>query len=198
MFPVKLGPEVWDVPRKIARRGLGRTGASRPAGRWALPGLVLAWLAAGCGYAPVYSEGRERYEVVSGPYTTSSFEAVQAAASGVRSELGAARGLGRGYPRVVVEVLRVDERSLGVSVASGAPLARGSEIVVVGRARVYAAPDAPPGLDTGDMSRAATFASSSTPSAEAAARGRAVRDAATSLGHALGRALLGLPEALDG
>jgi hypothetical protein len=137
--------------------------------------------------------------VVTGRVATSSFEAVQAAAAGVRSELGPAGALGSGFPRVVVEVLRVDERSLGVrSMGNTAPLARGSEIAVVGRAYVLERADAAPVHDTGDVSRSAQFAAGTTPTADAASRSRAVRDAARSLGKALGRALLGLPEPADG
>jgi hypothetical protein len=78
------------------------------------------------------------------------------------------------------------------------PLARGSELTVVGRAYVLERVDAKPSRDTGDLSRSAQFAAGTTPSADAASRSRAVRDAARSLGKALGRALLGLPEPLDG
>src|SRR5262249_14673650 len=153
----------------------------------------------GCGYRPVYAApGGARFEVVAGRSATSSFEAVQDVVDGARSELGAAQALGRGYPRVVVEVLRVDERSIGIRSTANGPLARGSEVVVVGRARVFDAADAPPSLDTGDMSRAAQFAAGSSPTADAAARSRAVRDAARALGRALGRAVLGLPEPLEG
>ena len=154
----------------------------------------------GCGYRPVYgSAAGQRYEVVAGRFATASFEAVQAAVGGVRSELGAAEALGSGFPQVVVEVLRVDDRSIGVrSMGNTAPLARGTEIVVVGRARVLSATGAPPALDTGDMSRAAQYAAGASPTADAAARSRAVRDAARSLGKALGRAVLGLPEPAEG
>ena len=148
-----------------------------------------------CGYRPVYggSEAR-RYEVVAGHYATSSFEAVQAALGGVRSELGAAEVLGTGFPRVVVEVLRVDERSIGVgSTGNDGPLARGSEVVVVGRAQVFESASAAASIDTGDISRSAQFASGATPTADATARARAVRDAARAVGKALGRAVLGLP-----
>jgi hypothetical protein len=58
--------------------------------------------------------------------------------------------------------------------------------------------DAAPSLDTGDFSRAAQFAAGATPSADAELRSRAVRDAARSLGRALGRAVLGLPEPAEG
>ncbi len=153
-----------------------------------------------CGYQPVYGgAGATHYEVVKGRAATSSFEAVDAAAAGVRSELGAAEALGRGFPRVVVEIVRIDERSIGVrSMGNDTPLARGSEIVVVGRALVLESADAAPTRDTGDLSRAAQFASGATPSADAAARSRAVRDAARLLGQALGRAVLGLPEPSEG
>jgi hypothetical protein len=169
--------------------------------RQARAATLLALLSAvGCGYQPVYGRGGgQRYEVLAGRYTTSSFEAMQDAAAGVRSELGAAEALGNGFPHVVVEVLRVDERSMGVrSMGNTAPLARGSEVVVVGRARVLQSAEGPPSFDTGDMSRAAQYAAGSSPSADAAARSRSVRDAARSLGRALGRAVLGLPEPSDG
>jgi hypothetical protein len=155
-------------------------------------------LLAGCGYRPVYADGGPRYEVVAGRYGTASFEAVQAATAGVRSELGAGQALGGTFPQVVVEVLRVDERSTGVRAVGDVPLARGSEVVVTGRARVVPKPDAAPTLDTGDMSRSAPFASGATAADDAQARSRAVRDAARSLGRALGRAVLGLPEPAEG
>jgi len=159
---------------------------------------ALAGVFCGCGYGPVYGSPSSHYEVVTGRVATSSFEAVQEAAAGVRSELGPAGALASGYPRVVVEVLRVDERSIGVRAASQAPLARGSEIVVVGRAQVIERAGAAPARDTGDLSRSVQFASGATPTADAAARSRAVRDAARALGRALGRAILGLPEPLEG
>lgn len=150
----------------------------------------------GCGYQPVYGVASPvHYEVVKGRAATSSFEAADAAAAGVRSELGAAEALGKGFPQVIVEIARVDERSIGIrSLGNDAPLARGTEIVVVGRALVLDAAGAAPSRDTGDMSRAAPYAAGFTASADAAARSRAVRDAARSLGRALGRVVLGLPE----
>ncbi len=206
---MKLGPEMRDVNQEFATPALGET--HRPsvrkslrAGAWAgaLFGALGACLLGcpGCGYQPVYGgTGSTHYEVVKGRAATSSFEAADAAAAGVRSELGAAEALGKGFPRVVVEIVRIDERSIGVrSMSNSAPLARGSEIVVVGRAVVLERADAAPSRDTGDLSRAAQFASGATPSADAAARSRAVRDAARSVGKALGRALLGLPEPIDG
>jgi hypothetical protein len=202
---VKLGPEMRDVNQEFATPPLGETHRPRVR-KWlragALAGSLFGGLlgSLGCGYQPVYGgAGATRYEVVKGRAATSSFEAIDAAAAGVRSELGAAEALGSGFPRVVVEIVRIDERSIGVrSMGNGAPLARGSEIVVVARARVLERADAAPSRDSGDMSRAAQFASGTSPSADAAARSRAVRDAARSVGRALARALLGLPEPADG
>lgn len=198
---MKLGPEMQDVNQEFATPALGETPGPpvrnrRHLGTWAgvLLGVVLS-----CGYHPVYGTGDgARYEVVMGRVATSSFEAAEHAVAGVRSELQPAGALGTGFPQVVVEVLRIDERSIGVSSMSNAPLARGAEIVVVGRAHVLERSDAAPTRDTGDMSRAAQYAAGSSPAADNAARSRAVRDAARSLGKALGRALLGLPEPAEG
>jgi hypothetical protein len=204
LFPVKLGPELRDVSEEIAHHTLGATSRRRSriwrlAGALAGAGALLAG-SAGCGYQPLYGGGsQQRYEVAAGRYATSSFEAVESAVEGARSELGPAGALGQGAARVTVEILRVDERSIGVRAEGNAePLARGVEVVVVGRALVYDHPDRPARLDTGDMSRAAQYAAGSSPSADAAARSRAVRDAARSLGKALGRAVLGLPEPAEG
>jgi hypothetical protein len=202
---VKLGLQLRDVSRDFGSRGLGET-PRRPRRSWGRAGVsagvaaAVLWLASGCGYRPVYgtSDG-VRYGVATGHYGTASFEAVQAAVGGVRTELGAAEALGDGFPEVLVEVLRVDERSIGVrSTSNGVPLARGSEIVVVARAVVRGAPGGAPTFDTGDMSRSAQFASGGTPTADAAARSRAVRDAARRVGRALGRVVLGLPEPSEG
>jgi hypothetical protein len=199
LFPVKLGPELQDVSQEFETTPLGET-PCRPVktrlGFGVLAGLALGLC--GCGYQPVYGAPTARYEVTAGRYGTASFEAVQEAVAGVRSELGAAQALGSGYPQVIVEVVRVDERSTGVHATGSTPLARGSEIVVVGRARVLNALNAAPTVDTGDMSRSAAFAAGSSPTADAAARSRALRDASRSLGRALGRAVLGLPEPLEG
>ncbi len=177
-------------------RGAGGGGPGR-ARAWVV-GLVLAVV--GCGYQPAYGGAQARYDVVAARYSTASFEAVPSVLAGARSELGAAKALGDGYPRVVVEVLRVDERSIGVRSTGNdtTPLARGSEITVVGRAQVRLSADAEPSFDTGDMSRTAPYAAGATPSADAASRSRAVRDAARALGVALGRSILGLPEPAEG
>lgn len=198
LFPVKLGPELLNVSQDFVTSRLGATASAGRRGR--LIGLlaVACVLTAGCGYRPVYADGAPGYSVVAGHYSTASFEAVQAAVAGVRSELGSARALGDDFPRVVVEIVRVDERSLGVRATDAGPLARGSEVVVVGRALVLESEGAAPSRDTGDLSRTRQYAAGQSASADARARQSAVRDAARSLGKSLGRALLGLPEPLEG
>lgn len=181
-----------ETPRRPSRF---RHSVGVLAGCW----WVLAGAAAGCGYEPVYGARQPQYSVAAGRFSTASFEAVQSTLDGVRSELGAAQALGSGPAQVTVEILRVDERSLGVrSLSNVGPLARGAEIVVVGRALVRDRPESAARIDTGDMSRAAQYAAGGTPSADAAARSRAVRDASRSLGKALGRVVLGLPEPAEG
>ena len=201
LFPVKLGPQTLNVPQEFVTRGLGATLRSlvrkrATAGVWA---GALALCLAGCGYQSPYAPSA-RYVVVAGDFRSSLFEVGPALLGGVRSELSAPAAQSNiGYPQVEVELLRVDERSIGIrNTAEDVPLARGSEIVVVGRARVLPAPNQPASFDTGDMSRAAQFASGSTPAADADARSKAARDAARSLGKALGRAVLGLPEPAEG
>lgn len=203
---MKLGLQLWNVFRDFGPPPLGETpGKSR--GSWGRAGPLTRGVAAAilslvtaCGYRPIYGGAEhDRYQVVTTRYATAQFEAVQATAAGVRSELSAAEALGSGFPQVVVEVLRVDERSIGVrSMGNEGPLARGTEIIVVGRAQVVPRAGEPPTTDTGDMSRAAQYAAGASPTANAAARSRAVRDAARNLGKALGRAILGLPEPAEG
>jgi len=202
LFPVKLGPEPSNVPQEFLNQGLGETPGerrARPAGSrrrpaWLFAGLLLS----ACGYTPVYGPSGARYEVQAGPYSTAQFEAVGEAVNGLRTELGAAGALGAGR-RVVVEILRVDERSIGVQVTGAAPLARGSEVVVVGRARVYeSSENSAPTRDTGDMSRAAEYAAGVSAAQDAVARSKAVREAARTLGRAMARVVLGLPEPAEG
>jgi hypothetical protein len=204
LFPVKLGLEMQDVSQEFPPEHLGETPRRTTRFRGSLGILAgclagLAGTALGCGYEPVYGAGQPHYSVAAGRFSSASFEAVQSTLDGMRSELGAAQALGTGPAQVTVEISRVDERSLGVrSMGNASPLARGSEVVVVGRALVRDKPEAAARIDTGDMSRAAQYAAGGTPSADAAARSRAVRDASRSLGKALGRVVLGLPEPAEG
>ncbi|HEY6557394.1 MAG TPA: hypothetical protein VI072_08975 [Polyangiaceae bacterium] len=119
---------------------------------------------------------------------------------GARAELGKAGALrsGTGYPQVVIEVLRVDEQALGISALPAgsrtAPLARGTTIGVLGRARLLEAPGAAPARDSGDLRRVEHFEASTNRLHEAGIRQQAVRAAARRLGRSLIRRILGEPE----
>lgn len=167
--------------------------------------LCLALLVLGCGYEPVYAGERpaQRLSVVAAPGRLPDVSAGQAALAGARAELSAAGVLasGQGHPRLVVQLTRVDERSLGVLAGSTGndetPLARGSALAVVGRAWVEEEPGAPPTRDTGDMRRSARVAAHPDPLGEGRRNEEAVSAAARRLGRALARRVLGYPEPAD-
>jgi hypothetical protein len=104
---------------------------------------------------------------------------------------------------MVVELVRVDEQSAGiVAVPDGAgalePQARGSTVAVIGRAWVEEVPGVEPSRDTGDCRRSEQYASETDPGREVLRYDAAIRAAASELGRALARRVLGLPEpALD-
>jgi hypothetical protein len=125
--------------------------------------------------------------------------AVQAAASGVRSELAAAGLLASDTraPRLVLDVLRVDELSRGIHVQSGQPRAAGMSVALTVRARVFAADGAEPRLDTGDVRRSVQLTGDSDPRVDSAAYDVALRSAAEHAGRAVARMALGIPEPND-
>lgn len=165
-------------------------------------GIVLG-LAPGCGYEPVYATERPdvRLSVEAAPYSAPNLEAVAATVSGVRRSLSTAGVLspGEGYPRVLVEVVRVDERAAGMAAVEDAegverPSARAARLGVVGRAWVEEVERGPRVRDTGDVRRTATYAVGSTTLAEEPRYEAALRSAGHALGQALGRRILGEPE----
>jgi hypothetical protein len=100
---------------------------------------------------------------------------------------------------MVVELVRVDEKSVGIAVSQGpggatVPLARGSSVAVMGRAWVEDSGGAAPARDTGDLRRVEQYASESDSRRDSFRYDQAVRAAADELGHSLARRVLGLPE----
>ncbi len=155
LFPVKLGPQVL-----VMLGGLGACG-------------VLG----SCGYHSVHSAPTaSRLSVVAGIHSVPDVAAVQAVMVGARSELAKAGALqaGAAYPQLVIEILRVDEQALGIAATPRAggdvPLARGTSIAVVGRARLVESPGGVAARDSGDLRRVERFAASSNRHAEAAVR----------------------------
>ena len=134
--------------------------------------------------------------------------------SGVREELArdGALAAGDAYPRVEIEVLRIDETSDGISAsraASGAltPVARGTEVGVVARAWVALSPGAEKVRDTGDVraldlvaSRESASIGGDSPGSGArdlVAHGDALRAVGRRVGVQLARKILGHPIAAD-
>jgi hypothetical protein len=163
--------------------------------------LIGIFLGFGCGYEPVHeARSGERLRVASVPSKVARADAVQEVMAGARAELSRSGALapGSGYPRMVLEVLRVDEKSTGIAapepLAGPHPLARGSSVAVVGRAWVEPGRGAVATRDTGDVRRVERYASEADARIEAMRHDEAVRAAARELGRALARRVLGLPE----
>ena len=167
-----------------------------------LPGL-WAVLVAGCGYHSVYAQpDSERLSVQMGQTLIPDALAAQSAASGARSELAASGLLASNgdFPRLVIDVLRVDEASRGAHVnasRSSGPLAAGMSIAVTVRGRIFKAEAQEPALDTGDVRRAVQVNGAADPRVDSAAFDVALRSAAERAGRAVARAALGIPEAAD-
>lgn len=170
--------------------------------------LLVPAVAGACGYRPLYGgEGVERLGVASASPLVADTAVVAAVEAGVRAGLARAGGLkeGSGYPRAVVEVLRIDAASEGIAVAGGlgalpgssGPLARGTRIGVLGRAWVERTPDGPRERDTGDVRAVEVMAVEGDARLEALRRDDASRAAARRLGERLARRLLGEPDAPD-
>jgi hypothetical protein len=166
------------------------------AGLWA----ALATSAVGCGYQAVYARpGSFHLSVGAGQILVPEVDAVQAALSGARAELAAAGRLApaSGYPRLAVDLLRVDEVSRGVHVQAGQPMASGMGVAVVVRGRVLLGPEQEATLDTGDVRRAVQLAGDADPRADSAVYDQAVRAAAERAGRAAARVAMGIPEPND-
>ena len=125
--------------------------------------------------------------------------AVQAAANGARSELASSGMLasGDGYPRLVIDVLRVDELSRGIRVQGGQPHAGAMSVAVTLRARIFAAGEREANSDSGDVRRAVQLAGDDDPRVDGAAHDSALRSAAERAGRAAARIALGIPEPAD-
>jgi hypothetical protein len=184
---------------RAAALGRNAAGLRRRRARGAPFGLV-ALLAVGCGYQPLRSFPVAPGElfVTSGgaqvPDITLSADAVY----GAQLALAREAQLGKGpYPRLEVEVVRVDERSSGVRAFEGRPSARGVSLGLLGRARVLDAPGAAPRFDTGDVRVAADVAAEADPRVDTLRRDDALRALARRLGETLVGRVLGLPTPLD-
>ncbi len=172
-------------------------------------GLLLASALSACGYHAVYGgQSGERLHVALAHAPVASAVAADEVVSGVREELAREGGLaaGDGYPRVEVEVTRLDEGSDAIAAIGppGAPLpvARATEVGVVARAWLVREAGGAQERDTGDvrvlLDVGTTTASAATATASAAAvdafhHDDALRAAGRRVGIRLARRILGQP-----
>jgi hypothetical protein len=173
--------------------------------------LAIAFVvaSAGCGYHAVYGgQGSERLHVVLARAAVADAVAADEVASGVREELArdGALAAGEGYPRVEIEVTRLDEASDAIAAVGppGArvPAARATAVGVLVRAWLVRAAGGDHERDTGDvrvlLDSRATQAAEATPSATASAvdallHEDAVRAAGRRAGIRIARRILGEP-----
>jgi hypothetical protein len=161
---------------------------------------MSAICALSCGYQAAYGGARPaaRLTVVAAPSRVPESGALAAIMSGLRGELSRAGVLasGTGYPRAVVEFVRLDERGSGPSqnhgslVAGNWALARGSLVGVTARAWVEES-EGRVTRDTGDIRRTSGHATEASETRELMARDAALDAAGQATGAALGRRLLG-------
>jgi hypothetical protein len=172
-----------------------------------------------CGYRPLYggSSGEDRFCVVSLSPLVADLAVVTQVEAGLRAGLAERGGLrgGGGYPRVVVEVLRIDAASAGIAAVPGgtrgtvvgglplatggppSPLARGTRIGVLARAWVERTPEGAHERDTGDQRAVETMTAEPDAKLESLRLDDASRAAARRLGRRLARKVLGEPDAPD-
>ena len=170
-------------------------------------GYVVAVLAivvsavGGCGYHAVYAneasgEGAKLHVKLVRSLVPDAVAADEVV-SGLRDELAQSGALaaGEGYPRVEVEVLRLDESSEGIAAPRGAsgPVARGTQVAVVARAWIASAADAPVVHDTGDMRVLDAIAVGQSAVSDSFQHADATRAAARRMGHKLALKVLGHP-----
>ena len=180
---------------------------------------LVGTLLVACGYRPLYGggQGEERFAVMGVTPLIADASVVAEVEAGVRAGLARAASLrgGGGYPRVVVEVLRLDTQSEGIAAlpggvrtpeiggvpigAAGAmqPLARGTRVGVVARAWLERAEGGPKERQTGDLRAVDVMQVEADSRLEALRLDDTSRAAARRLGERLARRVLGEPEAPD-
>ena len=167
--------------------------------------LLVLTLLSGCGYRALYAApDGERLHVALARSLVPDAVASDEVLSGLREQLareGALAG-GGGYPRVEVEVLRIDESADGIAAVRGQPRARATEVGLVARAWLVRSEGASPERDTGDV-RAMDLVGVDTaltladPRRDALHHADAVRAVARRVGKRLAARILGHPVAVD-
>jgi len=165
--------------------------------------FALALLAGGCGYRSLAGGGAGDVAVVLGASHVPDVAAADEVVAGVRARLAQDGVVGRGarFPRIEVEVLRIDEVADGVGVlgegSQAAPSARAVRVAVVARAYFVREAGAQAERDTGDVRVTVTARTSANANQDLFVHGSLVRAAARRAGEALGARVLGHPSPSD-
>lgn len=161
---------------------------------------VLALALTACGYRSVYATPTEKLHVHLAKVVIADAAAATEVENGAREYLQREGALasGDGYPRLELDVLRVDETSEGIAAtAEGTPRARASRLGVLGRGTVVPREGAPATVDTGDVRASDLAAVPSDPGTELTGRADALRAIARRLGQKLAARALGHVEASE-
>jgi hypothetical protein len=152
----------------------------------------------GCGYRPARSfYGAHGFAVAPGPVHVSDAEAALALEAGARVELSRHGALANCAPSdddcatLVVELLRIDEVTEGVSVGAGSPLGGGTRITASGRATTFRGSARE---TTAEVSASEVSAAPSNAATDVIRRSEGARRAARRLGERLVRIALRMPE----
>ncbi len=176
LFPVKLGPRARAV----------------------LAGVGACALAGGCGYRSAFSRSPSevRLSVVAAPFATPHAEAAAESLNGARDELAREGALGSApFPRLVIEVIRVDELPAGIAMNPGQPaLARGAQVGVTAHGWLEERYGGPHVCDTGDVRRVETVAQTADSLGSSLSAVDAIRSAARAAGRGIALRALGVAE----
>lgn len=170
--------------------------------------IFSGWLLLGaCGYSPMYggSKPTAQLAVTASAHRVPEVDAVEAALEGARSELSR-RGVlasGTAYPRLVIEVMRVDESASSIAARRQnpqvpfTPESRGTRVAVTLRGWIEESPGKSHTRDSGDVRRVEFFEYGSDARIDAARYSDAIRIAARAAGRATARRVLGDVEPTD-
>ena len=156
--------------------------------------LLLGAFAGGCGYGPArdLSPARGALSVAAGEALVPDAQAREDVATGARAMLARRGALSAAsYPRMVVELLRVEEATSGIVDRGGEPVGRGVVISLTGRAFLQGRPGGPEEADTGWVRVSGGVESGLEIRADTLHRDDSVRGLARRLGEALAERVLG-------
>lgn len=183
----------WRPSGGLVRRSL-LAGASASVLLASTPSLLS------CGYRSARAVAAElgRLSVTPGRARLSDGSLLEAACLGARRALDQASLLSsERFPTLVVELVRIDESSAGISAATSLPLARGTQLSLVGRAWIEETAGAEARQETGELQLSTSIAVERDPRLESFRRDDALKFLAERLGGVLVQRILGYPTPRD-